>query len=119
MNQSTKGKKNELIQHLESVRVSGAAVGAKQKRQRLSGEGEEDEERVSVGEEAAKKTTKEEDDDEEEETEDGGGEEEENTNHPKTDTAMGEAAQILVSRRVSKRGRSDHVTADLAKLVPL
>jgi hypothetical protein len=25
---------------------------------------------------------------------------------------MGEAAQILVRQRVSKRGRSDHVTAD-------
>ena len=66
MIQSTKGKKNELIQRLESVRASGAAVGAKQKRQRLSGEGEEEEERVAVWEEAAKKTTKEKDDDDEE-----------------------------------------------------
>jgi len=113
LNQSTKGKKNELTQRLESVRASGAAVGAKQKRQRLSGEGEEDEERVAVWEEAAKKTTKEKDDDDkEEEEEEGGGKEEENTNRPKTDTAMGEAAQILVRQRVSKRGRSDHVTAD-------
>jgi hypothetical protein len=95
------------------VRASGAAVGAKQKRQRLSGEGEDDEERVAVWEEAAKKTTKEKDDDDkEEEEEEGGGKEEENTNRPKTDTAMGEAAQILVRQRVSKRGRSDHVTAD-------
>jgi hypothetical protein len=77
LNQSTKGKKNELIQRLESVRASGAAVGAKQKRQRLSGEGEDDEERVAVGEEAAKKTT--DDDDDEEEEEEGGGKEEENT----------------------------------------
>ncbi len=104
LNQSTRGRKEELMQRLESECASVAAVGAQQKRQRLSGEGKEDEE---VGEAAAKKTTKEKDDDDDDDEE-----EEENTNHPKTDTAMEEASQILVGRRVSKRGRSDHVTED-------
>jgi len=33
LNQSTRGSKEELIQRIASVRASGAAVGAKQKRE--------------------------------------------------------------------------------------